>query len=90
MDCMTKRKVTVSLTDACEERIEKIATRYGMTVPSMIAQLSEALSWIRPECYFNVIGEIQQPEFLAARPGRPSKSSHPETETSQPAQASAN
>jgi|GEM_PF-5592398 len=53
-------------------------------------RMSEALSWIRPECYFNVIGEIQRPEFLAARPGRPSKSSHPETETSQPAQASAN
>ena len=76
---MQKRKVTVSLTDACEDRLEKIATRYGMTVPGMVAQFSEALSWIKPESYFAVIGEIQRPEFLAARPGRPSKQTHPET-----------
>lgn len=80
MQDMQKIRVTPVITDGCQERLEKIATRYGMTVPSLVAQFSEALSWIKPESYFAVIGEIQRPEFLAARPGRPSKQTHPESE----------
>jgi hypothetical protein len=80
---MQKKKITVSITDACEDRLMKIFTRYGMTAPGGIAQVAEALSFISPEKYFAVLGEIQRPEFLAARPGRPSKSSHPEGDTTQ-------
>lgn len=80
---MKKDKVTACITPACSERLGKIFDRYGMTVPGGLAQVAEALSWIRPECYFAILGEIQRPEFLAARPGRPSRQSSLDNEQHQ-------
>lgn len=72
---MKKEILTVSVSQEACRRIEKIAERFGMSRTSLVSILSEEVSHVRPDAFFQAIAAI--PNELKTRPvGRPAGSSN--------------
>ena len=73
---MQKTQLTVMVSNDGTRRIEKIAERYGMSRTALISIVSEELSHVRPDAFFEALGAI--PADLKTRPvGRPAGSGKP-------------